>query len=228
MKHKPILLVFLTTVIISLTIFIFWNLDYLKNFFSMFKNIENLNNFLHSFGYLAWLVYFLLQIFQVVIFVIPGELIQAAGGYMFGTYMGTLLSFGGIAIGSSLLFIVCHKYGRNFVKKFISPELHNKFIRIINSRDKRFIIFVLYLIPGIPKDSLVMICALTDIDLKNFITFSMIGRLPALFLSTYLGANIAEKEYLKAIILSILFAIFLFIVLMFKEKILNKLSKKEW
>ena len=55
----------------------------------------------------------------------------------------------------------------------------------------------------------------------------MIGRLPALFLSTYFGANIANRQYVKVIILSIFFTIILFLTLIFKEKLLSSLSKNK-
>ncbi|MDD6794079.1 MAG: TVP38/TMEM64 family protein [Clostridiaceae bacterium] len=227
MKHKSLTIILTIVFIIIISSLIYINFNNIKNFYSIFTNVEKLNNFLNSFGYLSWFVYFLLQVSQVIIFVIPGELIQAAGGYVFGTYVGTLISFLGIGLGSSLLFMVCHKYGRHFVRKFVSKDFHTKFEKIINTKDKRIIIFILYLIPGIPKDSLVMLYALTDIDFKNFITFSMIGRLPALFLSTYFGANIANRQYVKVIILSIFFTIILFLTLIFKEKLLSSLSKNK-
>lgn len=227
MKHKSVVLFFTILLAIIFSFYLYSNFHSIKKLLTIFTNGSELNSFLNSFGYLSWFIYFLLQMFQVVIFIIPGELIQATGGYVFGTYIGTFISFLGIGIGSSLLFILCHKYGRTFVQKFVSNDFYKKFEKIVNSKDKRLIIFILYLIPGIPKDSLVMICALTDIDLKNFIMFSMIGRLPALFLSTYLGANIADKQYTRVIILSIIFTIILFITFMLKEKLLSKLSKNK-
>ena len=199
--------------------------DTIIKFFKLIMDGPKLKAYLESFGYLSGAVFFIFQILQVVIFIIPGELIQAAGGYVFGTFLGTILSLLGIGVGSFILFSISHKYGRNFVEKFVSKDLQTKLENILSTRRKKLIVFILYLIPGMPKDCLVMICALTNMTSRDFITYSMIGRIPALFLSSYLGANIAGGNHIKVIIICTVAIIITIIVLLYKEKVFEKLRK---
>ena len=156
-SKKFIFIVIVSIALLSSLIYI--NKDSLLSFIKMFKNGSELKEYLSSFGYLSALIFFLFQVFQVVIFFIPGEVIQAAGGYVFGAFLGTLISFLGITVGSFILFSVSQKLGRSFVTKYISPETHKKFDSILNNKKRNLIVFILYLLPGTPKDCLIMICA---------------------------------------------------------------------
>ena len=194
-------------------------------FYKIVIDGEELKAYLEGFGVLSWTIFILIQILQVVIFFIPGEIIQAAGGYVFGTVFGTTLSFFGIGIGSYLLFMITHKFGRNMVEKLVPKDLHRKLEKILDNKKNKLIIFLLYLIPGIPKDSLVMVCGLSNLTGREFIFYSMIGRIPALFISSYFGANIASGEPRKALIISIIVAIVVIIGVILKEKIFSLLSR---
>ncbi|MGG7177700.1 TVP38/TMEM64 family protein [Clostridium paraputrificum] len=197
----------------------------LVTFYKIVIDGEKLKNYLEGFGVLSWLIFFILQILQVVVFFIPGEVIQAAGGYVFGTFFGTVISFFGIGVGSYILFLITHMYGRNLVEKLVSKDLHNRLEKILDNKKNKLIVLLLYLIPGVPKDSLVMICGLSNLTAREFIFYSMIGRIPALTISSYFGANIASGEHGKAIIISIIALIIILIGVIFKEKIFKTLSK---
>lgn len=214
----------LAVILIILLITYIFTKDSISKFYNLIMDGPRLKTYLESFGYLSGVVFFIFQILQVIIFIIPGEIIQAAGGYVFGTFLGTLISLLGIGVGSFILFVVSHKYGRNFVEKFVSKDLQVKIENILSTRRKKLIVFILYLIPGMPKDCLVMICALTNMNSRDFITYSMIGRIPALFLSSYFGANIASGNHIKAIIICTIVIIITVIFLLYREKIFEKLK----
>ena len=223
-SKKFIFIVIVSIALLSSLIYI--NKDSLLSFIKMFKNGSELKEYLSSFGYLSALIFFLFQVFQVVIFFIPGEVIQAAGGYVFGAFLGTLISFLGITVGSFILFSVSQKLGRSFVTKYISPETHKKFDSILNNKKRNLIVFILYLLPGMPKDCLIMICALTNISAKEFMLYSMTARLPALFVSTYIGSNIADGKHVSAVIIIIVCIVLTLIAIFNKEKLLSLFTKK--
>lgn len=211
-------------ILIFLVLLLFVGKNYIKTMYQFLLNSEEIKSYVKGFGYFSWLIFFLIQVFQVVIFFIPGEVIQAAGGYIFGTFFGTVISFLGILVGSYLLFTISRRLGREFVRRLIPSKAHNKFERIINNKNPKTIIFILYLIPGLPKDSLAMICGLTDINPKDFIICSMIGRIPALAMSSYFGANISKGKDLQLIIITIIIISVTVLGFIFKEKILLKLN----
>ena len=67
---------------------------------------EQLKAWVESYGRYAALVFVAAQVAQVVFFFIPGEVIQIAGGYIFGTWRGLGLSYVGITLGAVMAFAV--------------------------------------------------------------------------------------------------------------------------
>jgi uncharacterized membrane protein YdjX (TVP38/TMEM64 family) len=55
--------------------------------------------------------------------------------------------------------------------------------------------FVLFLIPGFPKDYLCFILGLSHISLKLFIVMVTVGRLPGTLMLTLTGAKVYEGDY---------------------------------
>ena len=103
---------------------------------------EGLRDYIRSFGAAAWLVFLLLQVLQVFVALIPGELLESAAGFVFGPVFGTLLCYAGIVIASSLVFLLTRKFGVKLVEVFISRERINQ-LRFLNTEKKRdFLIFI--------------------------------------------------------------------------------------
>ena len=162
---------------------------------------EGFRAYLQSFGKAGWFVLLGLQFLQVFIALIPGELLETAAGYAFGPYMGTLLCYVGVALASCLVFLLVRRFGAGLVEVFISREKINQF-RFINTEKKRnLVIFLLFLIPGTPKDLLTYFVGLTDIKLGAFLIISLTARLPSVVSSTVGGHLLGEGQYWSALIL---------------------------
>lgn len=162
---------------------------------------EDFREYIRSFGSMGWFVLLGLQFLQVFIALIPGELLESAAGYAFGPYMGTLLCYVGVAVASSLVFLLVRRFGVRLVEVFISREKIRQF-RFINTEKKRnSLIFLLFLIPGTPKDLLTYFVGLTDIKLGSFLIISMTARLPSVVSSTFGGHLLGEGKYWSALIL---------------------------
>lgn len=172
--------------------------EYLIEYAHYFKNPEELRSLILSFGQYSFLAYIGIQIAQIIVFFIPGELVQIAGGYIFGSLGGYGLSIVGILIGSAISFIIARVLGKKFVQRIVFSEdkwLFKKIDEIKKHPEKlKKLIFILYLIPGIPKDILGYICGVTDISLKDFLIISTVARTPALFISCFFGNNISRDN----------------------------------
>ncbi|GAA0719535.1 TVP38/TMEM64 family protein [Clostridium malenominatum] len=192
---------------------------------TLLKDGERIKKFLDSFGPLAKIVFILLHIIQVVIFMIPGEIIQTAGGYVFGTWRGTLLSIIGINIGVSILFLLTKRYKESLVNKLIPQAFRERVEKILNSKRITLIVFLVYLLPGIPKDGLVLVCGLSRINFKNFMIYSTLGRMPALIMSSYYGQNLALGNKSIVVIVTIIIVGVFTLGLIFKEFIFKRLEK---
>ena len=162
---------------------------------------EDFRDYVRSFGALAPAVMLGLQILQVFIALIPGELVESAAGFILGPWLGTLVCYLGIALASALILTLTRRYGVKLVEVFISREKINE-LRFLNTEQKRnALIFLLFFIPGTPKDLLTYFVGLTDIKLGTFLLLSMVARIPSVLTSTFGGHLLGEARYLGAVIL---------------------------
>lgn len=189
------------------------------------RSPQDFEKYIHSYGSVSALIYILIQAVQVVVFIIPGEIVQVAGGYVFGTGLGALYSVGGILLGTMIAFFAARILGYALVKSLISPKKLEQFEFLINDPKSEIALFTLFLVPGIPKDSLVYISGLTPIKPLRFLLLSMVARFPGLWGSAYIGANLQERDYLPVWILSGA-ALVLFVVgVLCRDRIIARLHR---
>lgn len=162
---------------------------------------DGFRDYIRSFGPLGWLVLLGLQFLQVFIALIPGELLESAAGYAFGPVPGTLICYAGVAGASALIFSLTRKYGVRLVEVFVSRERIHE-LRFLNTEKKRnLLIFLVYFIPGTPKDLLTYFAGLTDIRLGEFLLISLVARIPSVLSSTFGGHMLGQENYIGAILL---------------------------
>ena len=143
---------------------------------------------------------------QVVVALIPSEFVEIAAGYVFGSWMGALLCLIGIVLGSCITILLVRKYGARFVYAFY-PKEKIEALPIINDSSKRNLLtFILFVIPGTPKDLFTYTVGLTNMSIPLYITLTSMARFPSIILSTMSGNAAGEKEYTKAIIFFIITA----------------------
>ncbi len=189
------------------------------------KSPAALEEFVDRYGPTSALVYVLVQATQVVVFVIPGEIVQIAGGYIFGTWLGALLSFAGILLGTAVAFFAARLLGYSVVRALVSPRKMERFEFLISDPKAEIGMFTLFLVPGIPKDSLVYISGLTPIRPLRFFLISMIARFPGLWGAAYIGANLQERDYLPVWILSGVSLVLFLVGLRYRDRIIDRLHR---
>jgi uncharacterized membrane protein YdjX (TVP38/TMEM64 family) len=191
----------------------------------LLRDPASFKQFLERYGPISVLVFVLIQAAQIVIAVIPGEIVQIAGGYVFGTALGMLGSVAGAVLGTLVVFFATRLAGYPLVKLFVSPKKLARFDFLLNNPRSDITLFVLFLIPGIPKDALVYISGLTPVRPWRFLLISMVARLPGLLGSAYIGANLQEKDYLTVWILCGV-ALVLFVVgILAKDRVIERLHR---
>ena len=162
---------------------------------------EGLRDYICSFGAASWLVFLALQFLQVFIALIPGELLETVAGFAFAPLWGTVLCYVGIALASTLVFLLTRRFGVKLVEVFISREKINQ-LRFLSTEKKRnTLLFLLFFIPGTPKDLLTYFVGLTNIRLGEFLLISLIARFPSVISSTFGGHLLGEGDYMAAVIL---------------------------
>ena len=144
------------------------------------------------------------MVLQVVVAVIPGEVIEIGAGYAFGAWEGTLLVLLGAAIGSALIFLLTKKLGIKMVEAFIPREKINE-LRFINTEKKRnLLVFISFFIPGTPKDLLTYFLGLTSMKLPSFLLISSFARIPSVITSTIGGHALGMQDYTFAAIVFVI------------------------
>lgn len=196
-----------------------------RKFTKMAAEPEKLHDMLNTFGWKGILIFIALQILQVVVAALPGQFIQIAGGYIYGPWLGTLYSLVGISIGSVIVFCVAKFLGYRLVKLVASKEQLDKLSFMVNNEKSEIGVFILYLIPGLPKDVFTYIAGITPIKAASFFIVMMLGRLPALFGSAYIGSSMQEGNYSAAIIVGAAAVILFAAGLLLKDKIIAKLRE---
>ncbi|MGD0727220.1 MAG: TVP38/TMEM64 family protein [Spirochaetia bacterium] len=165
---------------------------------SLFSSPQVLRDWVEGWGAWAPAIFIALQSLQVIVFAIPGEVAQIAGGYLFGTWQGTLLSVAGILIGSTTSFFLARALGRPFVAAIAPAAQVEKIEKLLGSRSARVVFFLLFLIPGIPKDILCYVAGLTPMGFPFFVGASMVGRLPGIVGSSVIGSAAASSKWVLA------------------------------
>ena len=207
--------------------FIYIGYEYYFKYSYILKNPNILKEVILSYGNFSILVFILMQVLQVVAFFIPGEFIQIAGGYIFGTFLGGLISLMGITLGSIIVYFISNKYGKPFVEKLISKKEVKFFKKILKAGSKKIVVFMFYLIPGIPKDALAYICGVSNISFKDFFIYSTLGRIPGIFISSFFGQKIYARDVTSLITIGVTMSI-LFIIGIFKgDTIIKAIIKKK-
>lgn len=163
-------------------------------------------------------VFVMLQAAQVVVAPIPGEVTGFAGGYLYGPLFGIVWSTLGLTIGSYLAFAVGRALGRPAVERFVPSSTMARFDYLLTHKGA-FIVFLLFLIPGFPKDTLCWFLGLGHLSTLEFLVISTMGRLLGTVLLTLGGDFIRHHQYGRFSILVGVALVFVLVALAYRDKL---------
>jgi len=147
-----------------------------------------------SYGWAAPLVFIGIQIAQVIAAPVPGEATGFIGGYLYGTLEGFLYSSIGLSLGSLINFGIGRFLGERFVRRLVPEAKFKRIDRLVN-RQGIIVVFLMFVIPGFPKDYLSLALGLTTLPLKIFAILACIGRMPGTLLLSLQGASLYDRNY---------------------------------
>lgn len=169
-------------------------------------------------------VFLILQVLQVVVALIPGGIIQIIAGVAFGGVWGTVFSLVGVIIGTYIVFAIVRKLGAPIVEAFIDKKGIKQFGFLNDNKKLELAVFILFLIPGIPKDTLTYIAPLTKIKMPNFILLSTVARVPALVMSCVFGSSLGNGNIVTAIVMFSVIAVLGVFGILYRDKIISKVK----
>lgn len=153
---------------------------------------------LDTYGAWGGVVFVCIRTAQTVFKFIPAEPLEVASGYVFGMFGGLMWCMLGTQLGSAVILLLSARYGERFVSVFVEPESVSKFGFLQENPRTKVLLFLIYLIPGAPKDLLTYFVPLTGMHLPTFLALTTVARIPSILTSTMCGAYFGEKNYLAA------------------------------
>ena len=161
---------------------------------------EKFRSFVKSYGILSDIIFILMLIFQMIVAFIPGEPFEIAAGYAFGYIRGTIDCLIAFAVGGVLIFLAVRKFGVKIVEVFFPIEKIRELKFLQNPKRLNTTAFIIFLIPGTPKDLLSYFVGLTDMKLSVWLFITTVARIPSLITSILTGGALGSEKYEIAII----------------------------
>jgi uncharacterized membrane protein YdjX (TVP38/TMEM64 family) len=221
MNRNLIVRILLLVALIGLGVFLFVHFD----LYLFFKDKNKLIQFIKAQPY-DELIFILLQIIQVIAAPIPGEVSGFIGGYLYGPFWGTIYSTIGLTIGSWLAFILAHFFGEPLLERLVKKEVFEKFDYFMEHKGL-FVSFLLFLIPGFPKDYLCYIMGVSRMPVLTFIIISTIGRFFGTAMLSISGNIAREEHYALLVVVAAAAIVVSLLAWRYQDKILELLKSQK-
>ena len=161
---------------------------------------ERFRAWVDSSGFVSRVIFVGMVVFQLIIALIPGEPLEMGAGYAFGAWEGTILCIIGCVIGSALVFLFVRRFGVKLVEVFFPREKIRSLRFLQDSRRLNLLTFIVFFIPGTPKDLLSYFIGLTDMKLGTWLCITAVARIPSIVTSTVTDDALGLKDYQFALI----------------------------
>lgn len=172
----------------------------------------------------AWgvLIFLGLQLLQIFAAFIPGEPFELAAGVLYGPWLGLLFCLIGVALGTVAIYYGVQLLGAKSIEN--NPKF-DKFRFLKNPETAYRLIFILFLIPGTPKDILTYFGPFIPIKPRRFFVAAVLGRIPSIITSTLAGSAFYDGNLKMSIIYFLLGALLAGIGLLVNAGIEKKYSE---
>ena len=212
----------LLLIIIGLPLYIYF---FEPQLIDSMSSMENVNALFEHYHADSILVYIGAQILQIIICVIPGQWLQFAAGYMYGFWLGFLYSIIGAAIGSVVTYYLAKLLGRDAMHLIFGEARINEFIHKLNSKKAIVIVFLIFLIPGVPKDLCNYAAGISEMKLKPFLIVSLVGRSPGMMGSLLIGRQIEAGNYTGAIVVAAVAVVLCVVGIIMRKRLTGWMDK---
>ena len=162
-----------------------------------------------------------LQLLQIIVAFIPGEVVQVAAGMLYGPVFGSIVILFGCVISSALIYELVHRLGAPFVRSMVDEKHLVKFYEFERSGKLNVIVFILFVIPGMPKDVFTYLVPLTNMRMRTFLLITTIARIPGVIISTYAAAGLADGDIQTSLIIFAIAAVLAILGIVFRERIMS-------
>lgn len=211
-------LVLLIVILVGIPLYIFF---FHHDLIDRFSDIREIERGLAEYKTESIFIYIGAQLLQIIICIIPGQELQFAAGYMYGFWLGYAFSLIGAALGTIVTYYLARLLGHDAMHMIFGEEKMNSIVEQIRGKKGIIIIFLIYLIPGVPKDLCNYAAGLSEIRLDRFLIVSLIGRSPGMMGSLLIGNQLVNGQYTSAIVIGIVAVVLCVLGLIFRKKVME-------
>ncbi len=176
-------------------------------------DVDSITSFVNSFGSFSLIIFIFLIILEVVFAPIPPTILYLAGGFLFGTLVGSFLILIGNLIGAGIDFLLARKLGRHFVEKRINKKAKKRFDNF-SKKYGGISIFILRLNPFTSSDLFSYVAGMSKMKFRSFFLGTALGLAPLIFLHTYIGETLVRGNSLWTM-LALLFGIIYLVIFIY-------------
>ena len=195
-----------------------------KDFILQFRSFDEVVAFLRQYKSLSVPVYLGAELLQILISILPGQVFQFAAGYLFGFIPGLIYTAIGAVMGTIVTFCLARVLGTDAVHLMLGKERTDHFIRLLNSRKAYLITFLIYLIPGVPKDTVCYIAGVSEMKMIPFVIISVVGRMPAMAASIVFGAMYMKQNYTGMAIVAVVVCVIVLVCIIRRKDIMKRVD----
>ena len=167
-------------------------------------------------GFAGMLLFLGLQILQVVVAVLPGEPVELMAGLLYGTWGGLALCLVGVGVSTMAIYYCIRAAGAHA----IDPAILAKYRFLRDEAHVKLFLFLLFFIPGTPKDALIYLGPFLPLNPLSFLLLATVGRIPSILTSTFVGSQFAAGSWKVSLAVSLVTGIAAALCVVFQERIL--------
>lgn len=186
---------------------------------------EAFRTWVQGLGIRGVLLMFGLQVLQIVVAFISAEPFEILAGILYGGWGGLAICLAGCAFATVTVFLLTKHFGRPLLNRAFGEEKVNEFAFFNNAKRLETIVFILFLVPGTPKDLLTYIVALSPMRLSAFLPLSLLARIPSIVSSTFIGANLMQGDWVQAVIIFGVTAVIGLLGIRYRDRIMDAMKK---
>lgn len=186
-----------------------------------------LESFIDQLGFLGIFALLFVQILQVVVAIIPGEAVEVLAGLLYGTLLGFVICEIGMIIGTIMIYYFVKKVGHKKIDEFEKEGKFSKYKILNDAQSLEMMVFIMFFIPGTPKDLLTYFIPFTKIESKKFFTIVSIARAPSIISSTYAGSSMGEGDWIQMGLMFLVIIVTGLLGIKYNNKIVEHFSKNK-
>lgn len=130
-----------------------------------------------------------LNVLQVLLAPIPGQLLSPLNGYLFGPVWGIIISMVGVQLGSMLAMGLSRRFGRPLAERLAGAEVLARWDRLTRRWGTPLIVLV-FALPLLPDDVLCFVAGLTELPLRRLFVLTLLARFPGVAAAVLLGEQL--------------------------------------